>query len=839
MQSSPELLGKILGVLDKINSKLDNVKSPESTIKKDDTTSKGVGGFGLNLNEFSKTKAANIKENAVALKELGSALTSLSVGVLKFGIMKKTGMVAATNLGITSIMTTMAAVGNPATLPFVLAGAAALSSVGIALKGIAAVLGSIAKLVLAFAGAIVILVGAIFLATKLFKVGPLAAMGIIVGSVAILAGGFALLGLMTPLIVGAGTAIAAMGVGLLAIAGGLLAYVGSLALINKITGSQEKTDAAIRASVKSVLIMGLLFAGLALIAMPILLGGMAVKFMGIGMIAAAGGILALGSVYALLTKVMKVDFDEMMPSLAKGIAVLGLTFAGLGLFSALIIPGTATLLAMGVSLGIFALISLGIGAIVKKLQGPDGKGLSNMSNNIALLVGGVLMGVIKGMSNALLGEEGSGKTFFGKVGTMAKNVAILIGSIGLILGVSYALIMFATALRAFQKPGVMKDKDGKDINVVTTSTNIANSIGVFFKTLTKTFKDPKIIPSALEMAALSQVLLGVKGPKILGIRLYSAEKPGIIDALSKFASIISIFAKVKQLPVYEVDEKTGKPKIKEYTNPESIANNIVATIKAFFGAFSGKETELQNLSTRTSTNIAEILLGKSAFKLWGLTFGRKEGKPGIIDALQKFSEVLMMYAKFGSENKIYTEFNEDGSPKPGSGILVTEIANRMVTGISSFLTAFNNAFIGTNARSIESQSSAISRNMSNFETVIGRLGKLGKNLDGIDKLSNSLGSLASNVGLLVENMGALKTENLDKLATATAKHAVATQNISPSPIIPGTASSVASSKISEPDWDKFAEIVGQKIADKISGLNTGEFQFRFMDTDVGNLSIKR
>ena len=556
----------------------------------------------------------------------------------------------------------------------------------------------------------------------------------------------------------------------------------------------------------------------------------------------AGGLLLLGGTMALLN-LMKVDLGEMLPSLARGLAILGLTFAGIGLFSPLILMGTAALLAISISIGLFSLISLGIGAIITKLGGE--KGLSVMTDNISLLISSVLKGVIHGVSNGLLGEPGDRpESFFGKVGKIVKNVGILIGSIGLLMGVSYALVYFAFALKAFTHAGIIKTVIGykpngdpifgESVNVISAGENIAKSIGSFFTTLTKTFKDPTIIPNNEDTEKIVDILMGNQGFRILGIRWAGKKRPGLIDALSKFANLISIFAKVNKIPIYDIDAN-GNTKIKEYTDTPTIAKNIILTLKSFFKAFKDNQSTLNDISTEATEKIAEVLFGQSAFKFLGLKVGRD--KPGILEPILKFTEVLVQYAKLGANNELPIEFDEKG--KVIKSIPIETIATNMVTGISSFLNAFNTAFSAPGiVDNISKQSKSMDKALGNFSSVITKFDDLAKSLTSIDKLSESIGSLATNIGNLVVNMDSLKTDNLEKLAKIAAQHAVTTQGVT---INTQGATTTATSGLAtgQPDWDIIADKIGSKIAEKLSSQNTGEFQFRFMDTDAGNLSIKR
>jgi len=888
MKTSPELLQDIFGVLSQINAKMGAPGTPSEKKSKETKTAEGLG---LNIAEIvnDKQKIENVKSTAGALKQLSSgvtqlaggvlkfglvprafklslikflseillvskvfgvrasfaakevakamyiiseALPDLAKGVLKFGVMQRLGFVAATRTGIISLMTALAVVGNPATLPFVLAGAAALAGLGVALTGISNVLKSISLVMLSFAGSIVLMVGALGLASKIFGVGPLASMGIIIGSIAIIAGGFTLIGILSPLIARGGRAIADLGIGMTLAGLGILAFIGSIHLANMITGSMYQTDEALKIALRTIAYMGLVFAGLGILGGLIRRGGIAVQQMGLGMIAVAGGILAIGGVYGLLANIFHINIGEMIVTMAKGIAFLGLTFAGLGLLSILIIPGTLALIGIGISLGIFSLIALGITAVIAKLGGREG--LITVEENIKLMVGGILSGVIGGVSEALLGDA-EGKGFFGKIGTIGKNAAILVGSIFLLIGVSFALKRFARALDAFQKPGVMKDDKGKEINVMKSSTNIARSIGTFFTTLVKTLEDPKIIPSAEKMAYLSQLLLGVKGPKLLGIRIFSAEVPGIMDALGKFAEVLTMFSKVNQIPIYEVDNK-GRTKIKGYTRPKDIVRSIVSTLKSFFTGFSENQDMLEDLSTKTTRKFAEILLGKSAFRLMGLKVGRD--KFGLLEPILKFSEVLQQYANFGSTGEMPTKFDSDGNVIGWTSI--EKIAKSMVSGISMFIDEFQSSLTEDKISSISDKSKILDKSLKDFVKVISNFDKLSKTIVHIDNLGSAIGTLASNVGLLVTNMDSLNIEKLIKVAAVSAKHEELTAELPERSTSTTTAAAgvpMKSAVLSDEQIDKLAEAIGRSVA---SQMKNSTYDFTFWDGATGGkLELRR
>jgi hypothetical protein len=607
--------------------------------------------------------------------------------------------------------------------------------------------------------------------------------------------------------------------------------------------TKGKTEESLMSIMKPVGLLALLFAGLGLFGGLIAKGGIAAQHMGKGMVWIGGGLLVLSGVF-WLTQKMGVDMGQMGKDVAKTIGLLGLVFAGLGLFSFLIIPGAAVLLLIGVSIGIFSLIAWGISALIKKMGGKEG--VNTMTDNISLLIGGVLQGVIKGVSQGLLGEEGSSKGFFGKIGTVVKNTAILIGSIGLLIGVSMALIMFAFAIKAFTQAGVIKTVTGykengepifgDSVNVVSAGENIAKSIGSFFTTLTTTFKDPSIIPDKEEIEKLVDILMGNQGFRILGIRWAGKKRPGLIDTLAKFADLITVFAKVNQIPVYDID-KNGNPKVSSYTTPSVIATNIIAALSSFFQAFKDKKSSFEGISAETTMNMAQVLLGQQAMKIFGLKFGKD--KIGLLEPIMKFSEVLMQYAKFGTDNKLPVAFDEKGNAS--EWVKVDDVANNIVTGISTFMDKLGAAFTPEKVKALNDKSGGLNAALGNFDTFIAKFDSLAKSITAIDKFGDSVGKLATNIGLLVTNMAALNTENLDKLATTAGKHAVTTKDVNFNEASAASKGSAAASAAEAPaaDWDAIGEKLGTIIAAKLA--TSGEFQFRFMDPESlkGTLTIKK
>lgn len=895
MQTSPQLLTEILGVLGQIKTRIDSMAAGTTTTPGAAAASKTgpepksketkmFEGLGLNLGDLLKDPKGpeKLKNTSVALKELSGALGPLSSGLIKFslvpafakrrlkdfimdllllgtpkeaqkaktaseamkalseglpklakgvfqfGIVEKMGLVKATSIGITSLTTALSALGNPATIPFVLAGAAALAAVGLALTGIAKVLKSIALVMLSFSASIVIMVGAIYFATKLFtnaegkKIGPLAAIGIIAGSIVILAGGFALIGMLSPLIVGAGAAIAAMGIGMGLLGLGMLAFIISIVKLNAVTSSPWISLAILAGGIAVIGLMSLAFAGIGLLSFLIIPGAKAVGIMGIGMAAIGVGLLAIGGVFALLTK-WGVDVNTMFMTLAKGIAILALTFAGVGLLSLAILPGTLTLFAISVSLALFGLSLLEINAVIKKLGGE--KGLQTTTNAIATMVSTVISGVLKGITGSE-DEGGAGINLenLPRIRKVKKAMKIF-------RMISESVSSFAKGLTAFAKVGQMREvtydektgepRFGKTIDVIAVGNNIVNTYNTFISTLvTGTTTLTK-----RQGAALKKLSKALTGPG------------GLISGVIQFAQALETYAKFgKEGKIFipEYDEN-GNPKPKK----TAIAlTDIVTTIVSTFGKFA---TEL---GAQAPKFVGEFsMYGKSMKAFNEALMGSKKGllgrreTPGILSGIIEFSNVLNSFAQYGSDNQIPIIDPETG--KITGKVPINTVVTGIMNSMDQFVIALQSKIEGLNTRAKNVKSG-----MSSFTEVITSIGTLAEQTAPLDKLSTSLGALAANIGLLVDNISKLNTDKLDtviKKASTYGKgmpvlYATSSTGVAP---VSTTSSSVSSVAGSSPDWDQFAQKVGDIIAAKLVSLPNGEFQFRFYESDRGVLSVHK
>ena len=413
---------------------------------------KSLIDFMEDLLHIAGTKLGAEKARIVAdsMAVIGDALPELAKGVLRFGMMAKLGMVTATVMGITALFGVLATFGAGPQIVAIAAAAAALAGVGVALIGISKVLDSVAKIMLAFGASIITMVGAIYLASKLFKTDVWGAMLIIGGTILMLGVIFAGLGVMGPLIALGGIAVAAMGTGLLTMGLGFLSFFGGMALLQNLLGLN--ISEMILSMIKPIFMLGLVFAGLGLVSMLIIPGALAGKLMGTALLFMSAGMAAIGLVGIGLSKLadavgIKDGVEGVFTSMARGIMKMGGALSIIGLLSPLIYLGSGALILMSISIGLFALVALGIGGVIAKIESQSG-GLQGMQDNIADLIGGVIQGTIRGISKGLLGEDSADKSFWQNTGKVAGNVVKLMGGIVLLMGLSYALTMFAFAVKA-------------------------------------------------------------------------------------------------------------------------------------------------------------------------------------------------------------------------------------------------------------------------------------------------------------------------------------------------------------------------------------------------------
>ena len=647
-----------------------------------------------------------------------------------------------------------------------------------------------------------------------------------------------------------------MGIALMFIAGGLLAFAGTLILVPLMLGLGPKP----------LLGMGIVAAVIIGLTGLIALLGFANRFIQPGIAAGKGigkvlafmslGILAVALTSKLLMSMgdpeaknkkgeKRGKFGQLMAGIGPGLGMFGLfILAVVGLFWAVGFPvvsgpmilGAIALIMMSISLLLLCTTAKKIVKSVDELGGK--KGIDNLTQNIRLLVGGVMGAVIDGVMGNLDKPSKRGESPDGNLSLRELRQFRRVTKAVKMLGhIARSISMFARGLRAFAKLGeissleyeivkdpltgeeLMKPKIGGDkIHVVEIAKSLTDTFGMFIKSLVENTQGL----TRRQARAL----------KILGKAL-SGER-GIISGVVQFSTALKTFSEFGskgEIYVPAVLDENGKI-VKEAENVpiRTVTQHIVDTFGQFVEAMAAKAPlfELGGVLGTKMARFSEALMGKQ--RSWaGKIFARD--KPGILSAITSFNDVLLTYSEYGKGGKIPKK-DKEGNIIPKQYILVEDIANNMVDGITTFVNSLNKALKGKN---LEASSKAIEKQISSFTSIITQFDILAKSQEGMEKLANSMGLLATNVGLLVTNMGGLNTDNLQKLATVTAQHAVTTKGVEIKPTS-GTPTAVTTGGT---DWNNVAEMIATKIAQKLVGSRNGEFNFTFYDGNTGGkLEIK-
>ena len=407
---------------------------------------------------------------------------------------------------------------------------------------------------------IVAIAGGIALAGVLLGTSgkPLATMMVIVGVLTGIAGALALLGKAAPWVKPGTRTAKGMGLAMKALGVGLVVFVGSLLLISqmlKLSPGPAGMAKGMLMIVGVIAGMGLVFAGIGMFAGPIGKGTKVAKKMGIGMAALALGAFALVTVARMMTgafssgDALKKDgttkkgkFGQMMANVGPGLGVMGivlvsagLLFAGLGALSAVIIPGVITGVMMAGGMILFAIATKKVLDVSKQLGEPG-----EAQATITGMVSGVLLGLINGVSLAL--NPGGAKGVKGFAANI-KNTAVLMQGIGLLMGVSVALSMFAYALTAFanldnmrviesydEKTG--KPKFGPTVNIEGVGDTIRATLVNF---LVGSDGNSGLIGATTGLTRKHSAAIGRMARSLTGRR-------GMLTAIIQFADVLKTFA---------------------------------------------------------------------------------------------------------------------------------------------------------------------------------------------------------------------------------------------------------------------------------------------------------
>jgi len=375
--------------------------------------------FGLAMFILGKFEK-QITQGAFVMADMGVAIGLFGIGLIFFGVALKLYEFKDIVLGAGLITGLGIAVSIVGSLPNVTSGAIALAEVGAALIAV---------------GAGILVFGiAIKLLQAIFK-GDLLQAGAIAGSILLGLGlAFSILGagpIPAAIAAGAGAMIA-VGIALIAISVGILIFALSIKALEALFKGDLIKAGEIAGSI--LLGLGLAFAALGLLAVPIILGSVGVLTMGASLVAFSVGLLLFGASLAFLDSkgLLVKDGDEytlkgtsLLWNLSKIIAGIGIQalnpFFWLGMATAVGLG--ATLLTIGVGLFVAAEALDKVKNMDKLIEGIFGDSglipkMAESFSKIGKKYGGGLLSSFLGMDDVSIGVRVAGG-----FGSVLKDIA--------------------------------------------------------------------------------------------------------------------------------------------------------------------------------------------------------------------------------------------------------------------------------------------------------------------------------------------------------------------------------------------------------------------------------
>jgi len=573
-------------------------------------------------------------------------------------------------------------------------------------------------------------------------------------------------------------------------------------------------------------------------------GFMSIVWMSAGLILLSVAILALAMTAKLLMTGMTPasakddEKDKNKKAVMKGLGVIGLiTLAAVALFALLGIPyvaglvmlGAVTMILMSVALLLMAHSVKKLVETAKALEGDD------IGERLTVLIGGTLKGFLGGLAVLSGGKKG-----VAGIAQFIKNSAKIFAGVAVLMSMSLALSMFAKAITAFAELENMRiiegyDKDGKPIfgekvNVIKVADNITTSISTFLAALiTSTTGLTKAQAGAIKKMA--RALTG---------------RRGILTAVIMFADVLKTFSQfgpngeigfVDMVP--DGTDKDGNAKFKQVASKVKITDVVTHIVESFTEFVKGitshtKDFELDGKQGKAMMELSAALLGTEALSIFGIKLAR--AKPGLLVGISKFSEILAIYAKYGSELKIPildAEGKEIGTPVP-----VKDIADNIMKSLSAFITSISTS-TDLSDESIKSAESKLSK----VDGVLESLHKIATSTDGLSKFSAAVKDLGAGIGDLaigIEKMNADKlsdilrriSEGSLEISTSSKSYSESATASSPTATASSMGGETASTtKTGEPKWDIIAAQIGLAVGQQITdAMKKGQLKFEFSGT---------
>ena len=652
-----------------------------------------------------------------------------------------------------------------------------------------------------------------------------------------------------------------MGLGMVALAVGIFSFALILKVIPMILGKESGGTIAKSMLLMLGIVVGMtaMFAILSFTGNLIKQGFISILLMSIGLAVLSFAILSLAYVSKQLmtgitpASASKKEKDDNKKEVLNGLGIIGLIIlAAVALFLILGIPVVAGLVSLGAGVAILMAASLFImGKSIQSLMGVAKKiGNEDIAGNLSKLIGGVLEGFIQGLAPLSGGKKG----VKGIVAFMANSAKIFAG-VAVLMAVSIALSMFAWAISAFaeletMKPIIGTKKDGSPIfgekvNVVQVGRNMTLTLSTFLTELL-TSTNTLTLSKAKALKKLGRVLTG---------------KRGILSALNDFASVLKTFAQfgpkgeigyVDMVP--DGTDEDGNAKFKQV--PGKVKITVVAkNIADSFGTFVDemvKHTSMFELTGdkgKAMMKLATILMGTKAYKVFGLQFGRE--KPGLLEPITKFSEILNQYASFG-DGRTIPILNDKGEVI--KTVNVDTIAKNIINTLGSFSKTLGDM-------TVEADTERAQDNIGKFSDLMEDVAEVTESLDGLTKLNFTIKDLATSFGALTDALnkldvtklakagetGALYLKNTDAykgsseriMRPSESKTSYSEESVSTTPTTShgkSTSSTTTKSEsIKTENWNLIAAQIGDQVgAQIVAAMKKGQLKFEFSPSSKGS-----
>lgn len=865
MKTANDLLQGILTTVVKIEQKMDKGESSGNGIG-GGLSSKGMGIISGSLSSFGKvsdkTKTSFVSFmkdiSDIVKKDKGKNFEYFSNGLIKISTalpaliqsLAELGKLRASNVqkglsALRGLYEFMHEMGDGRSAKRVERAINLFDNMGKSLEKIAKPLKMMSSFLLYLALGIVAFAGALLVAGMILGLASpkdaLLFVGFTIISIILM---FAMIAMADKIVTKGSNVIKDIGIGMGYLSLGLVAFALGIKLIPMILGGESGGSIT-----KSLFIMsGIVLASVLMFALigmaaPLIKKGTSVVFMmSLGLVVLSASMIVMATAAKFLMggalfggpKPDK-EKDDDKNRVLNGLGVIGLIFLasatafallGIPAVSALVLLGVGTSIAMSVALMVFGTSMVSLAKSAKSLQNTD------LRLMLSTLVGGTINGLLDGFSVLTGGKSGlSGVVQF------VKNSAKIFAGLGVLMGMSLTLSQFAKAITAFAELESMRviegyDKDGKPIfgekvNISNVSANIATSISTFLSALITSTED-LTVNKAAALKKLGRALTG---------------RRGILTAVNDFAEVIKTFSQfgpngeigyVEMMPNgTDADGNAIFKQVPKTVKITQVAKNIANSFGTFVDELV-KHTSLFEISGskgKSMMKLAEVLMGSSAMKVFGLSFGKD--RPGLLAPITKFSEILSQYSSFGDGKKI--PILDPITGKVIKTVDVSVIAKNIVNTLGEFSKAMGNQTVMTDTEKAE-------KNIGKFSDLMESTNKITESMDGLTKLSVAMKDLAEGIGSLAINVDKMNVDKLskilDKTTSASARPLIMNYKTEPQQEVQTQTSSpkFGTKQNSNIDVDEMAQRIGAEVGARVAAsLKNGHFIFEFDTTKSGGV----